>query len=210
MEKNDRLRKRKEKEIPQDLDFIAPLFLKEIRHGEIATQLQALREYRVTTESVYHDIRKLLVIWKDDRANLITSVLEIHLRKLENMERIAWEQFEKSKQSKIKTVQKERSVFDKKKNKALDNLTNRQHERHVIEGIGDVQWFDRAMQCVKMQAEILGFKNIAVTIPTEAVAPIGDLVFLTRTRKKNSQFTEAVEVPEEDQDGTGIQKLLQS
>lgn len=209
MEKRTRVATRKKEDRLLDFEFIVPLFLKGQRFGEIAIALQAVRNYPVNIKMIYRDIEQILKGWKEERANLIPAAMEIQLRKLEKMEAVCWEQYEKSKTAKTRNVQKERSVFDKKANKTLDNLTLRQAEKHVTENIGDGQWLDRIFKCWEMQAELLDLKGNKGGGDDDNDAPaVTELVFITRTRKNNEQFTDAIEIPEED--GSGIQKLIQS
>lgn len=192
-----------------DYEFIVPLFLKGMRFGEIATQLETVRNYTVNYEMVRNDLKQIMKGWKEERSKLIPAAMEIQLRKLEKMEATCWEQFEKSKTAKVKTVAKERSIYDKKTKARVGDLTNQQAERHVTENIGDGQWLDRVFRCWEMQSDLLGLKEmnqgggggIEETVVTE-------LVFVTRTRKNNTQFTDAIEVTETDNE-IG-QKLLQS
>ena len=202
------IRKVEEKLI--DYEFITPLFLKGKRFFEIATELQAVRDYPVNDRMVRHDIQQIMKGWKAERANMIPAAMEIQLRKLERMEATCWEQFEKSKTAKVKTVAKERSIYDKKTKARVGDLTNQQAERHVTENIGDGQWLDRVFRCWEMQAELLDLKGMGqggAGGGTDEPA-VTELVFITRTRKNNTQFTDAIEIQETD-DGIN-QKLLQS
>lgn len=191
----------------KDLDFIVPLFLKGMRFGEIAETLQAEREYKVDYKVVYRDIGHLLKIWKEERAKLIPAALEIQLRKLERMEAVCWEQFEKSKQAKTKDIDKQRAIFDKKTKKQVGDMVFREGQKHTTVSIGDGSWLDKIFKCWEMQADLLQLKNVPPPA-NDDVAPIGELVFLTVSRKQRKEYTEAIEVPEED--GNNIQKLIQS
>lgn len=200
---------RKVEERLKDYDFIVPLFLKGRRFGEIATALQEIRKYPVDYKMVYKDMQQIMKGWKEERAKLMPAALEVQLRKLERMEATCWEQFEKSKTAKTKKVQKERSIFDKKTQKRVGDLTHQQAEMHVTENIGDGQWLDRIFHCWEMQAELTDMKNMYQGGGGGTTEPfVTELVFLTRTRKNNDQYTEAIEVP--DDPGTIAQKLIQS
>lgn len=204
--------KRTAQEIFEDRNFIVPLFLQGVKFGDITAKLQELRTYPVDYKSVYRDMQQVIKGWKAERAKLMPAAFELQMRKLEKMEATCWEQFEKSKQAKTRTVQKERSVFDKKQNKTLDNLTFRQGEKHITETIGDGQWMDRIIRIWEMQAELLDLKNLANPAGggDAGVTPVmTEVVFITRTRKANSQFTEAIEIKGPEEDGI-TQKLIQS
>lgn len=199
---------RKAEERLKDYEFIVPLFLKGMRFGEIATLLQEVRDYPVDHQKVRKDMLQVMKGWKEERAKMIPAALEVQLRKLEKMESTCWEQFEKSKLSKVKTVAKERSIYDKKKSERVGDLTNQQAERHVTENIGDGQWLDRVFRCWEMQADLLDLKNMDRGDSGDNSPDVTELIFITRTRKNNNQFTEAIEIRDTD-DGI-TQKLLQS
>lgn len=199
--------KRKKQEITVDYNFIMPLFLKGKGFAEIANILAPLREYRVDLKTVWADVQNVLKKWQSERTEMIDHQMEIDLRKIDNLEAVYWESWEKSKQAKVKTVQKERSLFDKKKKKTLDDFTNRQSEKHVTEYVGDKQWLDGVQWCIQQRAALLQYKKVPAP-GSEDVAPVvGEVVFLTRSRKNNDQFTEAIEIPDTD---AGLQKLIQS
>lgn len=208
MEKKIRLPKRSKGQRLDDLRFVMPLFLQGKGFSEIAIQMKPGREYRVDYYTVYEDVQTVLSEWRKERIAMVDSQMEIDLKKIDHLECIYWESWEKSKAAKVKTVQKERSIFDKKQNKKFDDLTNRQSEKHVTEYVGDKQWLDGVQWCIQQRASLLQYKK--VTPPgAEEVNPVArEVVFITRSRKNNDQFTEAIEVP--DESGDGIQKLIQS
>ena len=195
-----------------DLEFITPLFLKGLRYTEIAVALQAVREYPVNYKTIIYDVSQLLKIWKAERSKLIPEVLEIQLRKLEKMEVICWEQYEKSKQPKIRTVQKQKDLHHKAKpneKKKEDELMQRISEKHTTEMIGDGQWLDRIFRCWEMQAELLDLKSFDKGGPKENQLPILQPIFMTRARKNNPQYEDAIEVTDNNV-GDINQKLLQA
>lgn len=192
-----------------DCDFITPLFLKGQTFVQIALSLQEVRDYPVGYAMVRGDVVRIMKEWKKERANMIPAALELQLRKLERMEAVCWEQYERSKQSKTRTVQKEKSLFDKKAGKAMDDLTQRQGEKHVTENIGDGQWLDKIFRCWEMQSELLDLKGMGKPGGGGEVLPaVGELIFVTRSRKNNPQYDDAIEVTDDDIDIT--QKLLHS
>lgn len=207
-EKRGGVPSRKVEEKRKDYDFIVPLFLKGKGFAEIAEILKPEREYNVDAQMIRRDIGQVLKQWKEERASLIPAALEIQLRKLEKMEAVCWEQFEKSKQTKTRDVDKQRAIFDKETKKQVGDMLLREKQKHTTVSIGDGQWLDKIFKCWEMQADLLQLKNFVQPSNDDDNPAVGELVFMTRSRKNNSQFTDAIEV--QDEDSNGIQKLLQS
>lgn len=200
--------KRNREERQQDLNFIMPLFLKGVGFVDIAKNLNAVREYKVRHEVIVKDVQYVLKQWRKERINMVDSQMEIDLKKIDHLESVYWESWGKSKAAKIKTVQKERSLFDKKQKKTVDDYTNRQSEKHVTEYVGDKQWLDGVQWCIQQRAALLQYKKITPPGAEEVIPTARDVIFITRSRKNNDQFTDAVEVSD-DTAGNDIQKLIQ-
>lgn len=193
----------------EDLNLVMPLFLKGKSFSEIATIMKPGRDYRVTYESVYADIQFVLKQWRKERTAMIDHQMDVDLKKIDHLEAVYWSSWEKSCQNKVKTVQKEKSIFDKKKQKTAEDFTNRQSEKHVTEFVGDKQWLDGVQWCIQQRAALLQYKKAAPPGSEEGgnIHEVRDVIFVTRTRRNNDQFTEAIEVGESGED---LQKLIQS
>lgn len=204
--------KRKVKDRNEDFKFIMPLYLKGMGFGEIAKELNAIREYKVTYQVIYEDVQTVIDRWQLERVAMIDKQKEVDLKKIDKLEATYWQAWEDSKTAKVKTVQKERSIFDKKKKKQVGDIANRQSERHVVEGIGNKEWLEGVQWCIQERGKILQYNKSAAPGPEETPEPtviaVRDIVFVTRTRKNNNDhITEAEEV-NDDQDNI-TQTLIQ-
>lgn len=198
--------KRKKEQIPVDQNFIMPLFLKGKGFNDIAAILAPLREYRVDYQTVYTDVQKVLKQWQEERMSMIDQQMNIDLKKIDQLEAVYWESWEKSKQAKVKTVQKEKSVFDKKNQKRLGDLTAQEAQRHVTEYVGDKQWLDGVQWCIMQRAELLRYKHVKPAGVDDVIPVAFDVVFTTRSRK-NDHIQEAIEIHENNPPEDGIRLL---
>jgi hypothetical protein len=195
-----------------DYEFLTPLFLRGKRFSEMVTELQEVRDYHVSYNMVWGDMNQIFKVWKAERLKLFPNALEIQLKKLEKMETICWEQFEKSKTAKTRTVQKEKSnVLKKDKTKGKEiviDITQRQQEKHVTESVGDGAWLDKIFRCWEMKADLMNLKDMGSSSGSDNEPQVAELIFVTRSRKNDPEYTEAIEVKDDNEDIT--QKLLQS
>lgn len=197
--------KRKKAQILEDYKFIIPLFLKGKGVTEIAGLLGKEREYRVAPQTVWGDINQILKEWQKERMDMIDSQMMIDLKKIDQLEVTYWESWEESKKSKVKTVQKERSIYDKKKKARVGDLTNQQAEKHTTEFVGDKKWLEGVQWCIMQRAELLRYKHVQSAGAEDAIPAARDVVFVTRTRK-NDHIQEAIEITGTPDDG--LPKLL--
>lgn len=207
-EKRGGVPKRKVGEKEADINFIIPLFLKGKGLAEIVGKLQALREYPVTYASVYRDIGKELKRWQKERTDMIDVQMDVDLKKIDRLEATYWDAWEQSCKAKVKTIAKERSIYDKKKKERIGDLTAQEAQKHVTETVGDKKWLEGVQWCIEQRAKLLQYSKNTPQAPIDDAAVVGELVFVTRSRKNNVEYTDAIEVKETD--GDIGQKLLQS
>lgn len=204
--------KRNRQEKVADLNFIIPLFLKGMGYVAISKELATQRTYKLDPDTILKDVQAELKRWRDERMGMIDLQIEADLKKIDMLEQTYWDSWERSKNSKTKTVQKQKDIFDKAKKpkkgeKLKMELVGRESQKHVTESVGDKQWLDGVQWCIVQRAELLQYKKVSPP-GMDDVIPVVQAVFVTRSRKNNDQFTEAIEIPEET--GDNLQKLIES
>lgn len=190
-----------------DFNFITPLFIRGVTYWQITEQLQAQREYSVTYKMVYADVKEIVDQWHDERMELIDKQKTIELKKIDRLEAMYFEAWDRSLQLKTKDVTKRGGILV---NGVMPNPDRVFQEKHTAQGNGDPRFLDGIQWCIDMRCQILGFKKLTQVEAPPMAEQARDVVFTVRGRKgavhhSNEGIQEAEEVHELNTD----KKLIQ-
>lgn len=79
-----------------DREFIAKLAVKSFTEEEITTALNAERDYKLSRSQIHADLSKLRQEWSESAADDIGEQCGLELARLNHLEQVAWEGFDKS------------------------------------------------------------------------------------------------------------------
>lgn len=162
--------KRNTEQKDYDIRFCSNLFLRGYSYREIATALNndvAERgfDYRITFQTVYKDLQKVLAEWKKESFTNIDEYVTQELKKLDKMEVELWEAWEKSKHSEKKKTRTSRAGGKD------DDGTKRWGDYGYTENTneqlaGNPRFFDLLLNVQQRRAKLLGYDApIKIDIP---------------------------------------------
>lgn len=141
----------------QDLLFIEGLYVKGKSQREIAQELSAARDYTVSHKTVGRDIAALLSRWRETACREINELKAAELARLNRLEREAWDEWERSK------LKRERTLTEKRTG---DNPGER--AQIVKENLlGDPRYLQAVQWCIDKRCKILGLDAPVKVAPTD-------------------------------------------
>jgi len=154
LEKPSPAAKRTRAERDRDIaEIVAPMYLRGKTHTEICEALNKVRPYKLSRSQITLDIKELNRRWQKQCNEAVTAVKARQLAVIDEVERAAWEAFERSLQASQRTTQESEAepVEGKpdlqKKKRARVQRENRD---------GDPRWLDIVMRCVERRCKIIG------------------------------------------------------
>ena len=124
---------------------VAALSVRGVTHADMAAQL------KVGTATISRDLKAIRKEWLESRVRDFDQAREIELRKLDNLEREAWEAWSRS-QRPIET--------SKVSGGGLDLSEKRRGEKTSRSQTGDARYLDVVARCIDKRCEILGILQL--------------------------------------------------
>lgn len=139
-------------EIQEHLNIIARMYLRGNSIRQIVDFINAESKRKTSIRTVHNDIQTLLVEYKEQRIVELEDAQRVELAKLNEVEKTAWEAWERSKQ---KETQTDKSVTGEKAR--TESGTTKE------ETPGDPRFLQLVMNCIDKRCKILGL-DAPVTI----------------------------------------------
>lgn len=157
--------KRKRRQREADLPEIARLWARGLSLQEIASEISKNRPYSLSFQTISKDVRTNIERWKE---SIIADVGEMRageLARINQIEREAWEAWEKSKQI------AERKITGRKTGSHEGTVAQLIQEAQC----GDPRYLDKVQWCISKRCELLGLNAPQKIAPT---TPDGDNPYL--------------------------------
>lgn len=156
-------------------DKVAQLYLRGMPVHEIAELLD------VPKTVINTDIQLIHRAWRLSRNEEVTQLKWNEIKRIDNLERHAWESYEMSKQIKLVKSTKVKGLVQV--NRGTDDQPRWVHESPAERGqveetsvVGDIQWMKIIMWCIAKRCEILGLDAPVKTDNTHTLKrSIGDM-----------------------------------
>lgn len=137
-------KKRTKRQREYDLYEIAELYLKGKPQQAIADHLAQNRDYTVTQQTISRDIATIQQRWLDSSLTDYNAAKAQELARIDNLERVYWEQFEASK---AQTIRRKVSKRDGSVIEVSQDVSN---------NTGDPRFLQGVMSCIEKRIKILG------------------------------------------------------
>jgi len=187
--------------VDKELDyiFISEQVVKGVSFTEIQKQFPKERGYQLSYHQIYTDMRKVLDGWEADRKKLLDKHKALEIAKINRLETVYWDAWERSKDPTTKTIVKKggqpKGMKDKKAI-VTDYVT---HETHTTESVGSSKWLTGIQWCIQMRCKIMGLGTDAKAGEDEGITPAAapkQINFTVRGRKSNEGYQDAIEISE--------------
>jgi hypothetical protein len=200
---------RTKQEREQDLIFIAPFILKGVGYTQIAKELAANRTYEISVKSVTKDAKAIVDQWHKETLATLSKAKAREIAKINNLERVYHEAWERSCQPLRKKVVKRGGdmVTDPQTNeRRLLNPNEVREEETMVQRVGDARFLLGIERCIAARVKLLGLDKQAAELPgqggdvSEYTAPeVRDITFSVRPRRDREAIEEAEEIGEDEQ-----------
>ncbi len=150
--------KRTRKERETDLSLTIKLWSQGYTLREIAEKISANRKYRITFRSIHNDIKAEIKRWREERLDIIEDQITVELIRINNIEKEAWEAWEKSK------AEYQRSVTERRSGTSETMRAQMVRE----EQCGDPRYLQIIQWCIDKRCKLFGLdapKKIEATGP---------------------------------------------
>lgn len=142
-------KKRTEHQRESDLELISSLYCKGKYQSEIAEIIG------VSQPQIAYDLQEIHKRWREASAHNINEAKQRELTRIDNLERAAWESFERSKETFVSTTNETESKGERDKdNKPIASkgrVSKRTEERY-----GDPRFLMVVKECIDKRCKILG------------------------------------------------------
>jgi len=128
-----------------DLQEIARLYLKGWSQHDIETYIARNRDYGISRQMVGYDLKAIQKRWLASSVRDFDEARAQELAKLDELERVAWDAYELSKEPIIK----------RKTAKKVDGETT-EATQEVSLGYGDPRFLDKVSWCIDRRCKLLG------------------------------------------------------
>lgn len=193
--------KRTKEQIAADKNFIVPLFWQGKSYREITDILNAQPErgYTSSAMQVYKDMQAVVVEWEHEMKGMITRQLIIEIKKLDRLEKMYLEGYERSLHEQTKKKRRRGGVLTATGTMPNPNFAIEQTES--ASSVGDPRWLDGAAEVMRQRRELMNLKNAALPEPHKVAAPgveVTEIIFSVRKPKAHYEDAVEVETPEID------------
>lgn len=144
----------------QDRLMIESLYLKGLTHREIAEKLSEARPYSLSHTQVHQDLKRILAEWVARRDRVLDEAVARELRKVDAVERTAWDAWERS--CRPREIRTSEQYSDR------DGSRTRAQIRREDCG-GDPRFLQVVQWCISKRCEILGL-NAPLVVQGEVSA----------------------------------------
>jgi len=153
-------RKRTEAQHSRDLDRVAHLYLRGYSHQQIADIVSAEQTYTISRQMITKDIATIRELWIKSATLAYEEAIGRELAKIDELERAAWDSFEKSvgdKKMELKEVvnTKVAGIPDGEKFRVLTKTAT---DRGTTKYLEIIQW------CIEKRVELLGIKTASASL----------------------------------------------
>lgn len=154
------VRKRNEAQHSRDLDRVAHLYLRGYSHQQIAEIISAEQPYTISRQMITKDISTIRELWVKSASLAYEEAIGRELAKIDELERAAWDSFEKSigdKKMELKEVVKTTGAGepDGQRIRAISKTAT---DRGTTKYLEIVQW------CIEKRVELLGIKTASASL----------------------------------------------
>lgn len=136
------------------LEIVAKLYKRGYSYAdiqrEVREQLGMDKGYSLRT--VHKDVHTLLEEWKETRIEDVDKAIQAELVRLNEMEKEAWQEWDKSKQD----HEKKRAKQQKTSGEGGDDAVRMEQQREEVIGFGDPRYLDIVHKCGIERRKILG------------------------------------------------------
>lgn len=143
-------------QIDHDKAIIAELMLKGYPTRKIAQHLNQVNiplGYTISHVTVYHHTKEILEEWRESRKEMINTIVEREVAKLDMMEFEAWQAWEQSKKGKSKTKVTGGRIV----NGQIAESAPGTAERTIETTTGDPRYMMIVLTCIDKRRELLGY-----------------------------------------------------
>lgn len=136
------------------LEIVAKLYKRGYSYAdiqrEVREQLGMDRGY--STRTVHKDVHTLLNEWRDMRVEDMDNAIQVELARLSEVEKEAWQEWDKSKQD----HEKKRAKQQRMSGEGSDDAVRMEQQREEVIGFGDPRYLDIVHKCGIERRKILG------------------------------------------------------
>lgn len=144
--------KRTKAQRENDAKILAELLIKNtpIREMTLVINTQRLGMYQLSFQQVHYDIKKIIDQWRAEREEFVTERIYLELAKIDKIESECWNEWERSKTSRQKTV----ISGGKLDNGHITKGKIKTRESQVT--FGDVRYLEMIDKCIDKRIKLLG------------------------------------------------------
>jgi len=139
-------RKRTRIQREYDLQEIGTLYLKGFVQAAIATHINKNRDYEVSQQTVSNDLKTLQKRWLDSSLTDYNEAKAQELAKIDNLERLAWQDYEASKDP----------IVRRKTAKKIDGQITEATQEVGGQGEGNTRFLEIVKWCIDRRIKLLG------------------------------------------------------
>lgn len=186
-------RKRTNEEMEIDLTLTMELYLKGVGYKKIAEAVNEGKPYQVSHVTIFKDVVKGLKQWHEQRLQLIDRHVTIELAKIDRLEVVYMDAWERSRQAVKKEITKQSGPT------AAPNWVSMTTEKREV--VGDPRWLEGLQWCINKRCELLGLNKVAGTgsqSDLQGTKPtVSEIVFTTKKYKAlDANISEAIVISE--------------
>lgn len=137
------------------LEIVAKLYKRGYSYAdiqrEVRTQLGMDKGYSLRT--VHKDVHTLLNEWRDMRVEDVDDAIQVELARLKELEKEAWQEWDKSKQDHEKKRAKQQRISGEDE---VDRVVRMEQQREEVICYGDPRYLDIIHKCGIERRKILG------------------------------------------------------
>jgi hypothetical protein len=169
----DVVSQRTNEEIERDRVLVARMYVRGKSQHEIMLELNKLYvDRRITPKMIHLDLQAIRQAWLNSALVDFNAAKAKELARLEEMEKEAWDAWERSKDKHIRI---EYEIADDQVAFSVDKIADvhRKKKHKVIEAtVGDIHYLEMVERAIKMRCEIIGLfeaKKLQIDWKTEAL-----------------------------------------